>query len=154
MAKPKSKKRAAKSPRAKKRAQLAKMMRGIDFCMMTTHAADKSLHARPMSNNGEVEFDGDAWFFTSRDSRKVEELEKDPRVELSYVGGTKGAPIWISLTGTAKIVDKEETKVELWMKELERWFEDGPEDPEVVLIHVKAKRVAWWSYKDEGELKM
>ena len=40
------------------------MMRDLDFCMLTTHAADGGLHARPMSNNGEVEFDGDVWFFS------------------------------------------------------------------------------------------
>jgi general stress protein 26 len=129
-------------------------MRGIDFCMMTTHGGRKLLRSRPMSNNGEVDFDGDAWFFTSRDSRKVTEIEKDKRVELSYVGGTRREPIWISVSGTAEIVDDEEQKAELWMKELEQWFENGPEDPEVVLIHVKGEQAAWWTYGDQGEIKL
>jgi general stress protein 26 len=148
-----TKKRSRKKS-SKQVAQLATLMRGIDFCMMTTHGTDNVMRSRPMSNNGEVEFDGDAWFFTSRDSRKVAEIESDSRVELSYVGGTKRAPIWISLAGTAEILDDNDLKEELWLDELEQWFDNGPDDPEVVLIHVKAEQAAWWTYEDQGELKL
>jgi len=134
--------------------KLAKLMRGIDLCMMTTHGTNHSLHARPMSNNGEVDFDGDAWFFSWRKTAKVRELQKDPRVSLSYVGGTQRAPVWISVTGKASIVDDAAKKTELWMDELSRWFEDGPDDPDVVLIRVRAKRAQWWSYKGEGDVTL
>lgn len=146
----------AKSKRSSgaERKKLAKMMRGIDFCMMTTHGRGNTLHARPMSNNGEVDFDGDAWFFTWKDSTKVAELAANPGVELSYVGGTKREPVWISVSGTTEIVEDTDKKVELWMDELAQWFEDGPEDEDVVLIHVKAKRAGWWSYKGEGHVTM
>jgi general stress protein 26 len=40
------------------------------------------------------------------------------------------------------------------MKELEQWFENGPEDPDVVLIHVEANHAEWWSYEDQGEVRM
>ena len=46
--------------------------------MLTTHADDGTLHGRPMSNNGDVEFDGDSWFFARGDSRKVVEIEAAP----------------------------------------------------------------------------
>jgi general stress protein 26 len=155
------KKKAAKAGRAKttrspaKAKQLkalAAKMRGIDLCMMTTQAADGSLHTRPMSNNGKVAFDGDAWFFSSRETCKVDELEADDRVNLSYVGGTKRDPVWIAVSGTAEIVDDEEKKRELWVKQLDRWFQNGPDDPDVVLIHVEAARAHWWSSKGEGEV--
>ncbi len=135
-------------------AKIATMMRDLDFCMLTTRATEGGLHSRPMSNNGEVEFDGDAWFFTWRDSPKVKELAKDRRVQLSYTGGTKTKPVWIAVTGTGKIVDDEATKNELWLDELARWFEDGPSDPDVVLIKVDAKHAQWWSFEDEGELDL
>jgi hypothetical protein len=63
--------------------KLAKMMRGIDLCMMTTQSAEGAFHTRPMSNNGEVEFGGDAWFFSGRDTPKVKELIKDDRISLA-----------------------------------------------------------------------
>lgn len=135
------------------RAKLTELMRGIDLCMMTTVGSDGALHARPMSNNGEVEFDGDAWFFSSK-STKTEELRDDDRVNLSYVGGTKKAPLWISLSGRARIVTAVAKKKELWQKELDRWFDNGPEDPKVVLIQVRAERASWWSYEDEGSVEL
>ena len=64
--------------------KIAQMMRDLDFCMLTTTSDDGRLHSRPMSNNGEVEFDGDVWFFSAADSRKIEEIEENPEVELSY----------------------------------------------------------------------
>lgn len=147
----KGSKSAARSNDLKK---LAARMRGIDLCMMTTHGAEGQLHTRPMSNNGEVDFDGNAWFFTSRDTRKVSEVEDDGRVSLSYVGGTKREPVWIAIEGAAEIVDDEDKKRELWVDELDRWFENGPEDPSVVLIHVVAEHATWWSGEEQSDLAL
>lgn len=136
-------------------AKLAKMMRGIDLCMMTTQRDGRSFHTRPMSNNGEVEFDGDAWFFTSRDTPKVKELEADDRVSLSYVGGKKKKkPIWIAVTGRGAIVDDVAKKKKLWLDELDRWFENGPTDPDVVLIRVEARHAVWWRGEEQGEVHL
>ena len=55
-----------------------------------------------MSNNGEVEFDGDVWFFSAADSRKVGEIEATPRVHLSYVDRDQWR--FVSMTGRARIV--------------------------------------------------
>ncbi|MEJ7597589.1 MAG: pyridoxamine 5'-phosphate oxidase family protein [Kofleriaceae bacterium] len=134
--------------------KLSKLMRGIDLCMMTTVGDRGAFHTRPMSNNGEVEFDGDAWFFSHRDSVKIKELKRDPSVSLSYVGGTKTKPVWIALTGRGEVIRDEETKRELWVDELERWFDGGPEDPEVVVIKVSAKRIQWWQYDEGGEISI
>jgi general stress protein 26 len=54
--------------------RIADMMRNLDFCMMTTHSST-GMRARPMSNNGEVEFDGDVWFVSAAESRKVDDSE-------------------------------------------------------------------------------
>ncbi|MDQ3134978.1 MAG: pyridoxamine 5'-phosphate oxidase family protein, partial [Acidobacteriota bacterium] len=105
--------------------QIAKMMRHLDFCMLTTQSGDGQLHARPMSNNGEVELDGDVWFFSAADSRKVTEIEAEPGVELSYTDTKRF--LFISMSGEAEIVRDVKKKSELWMEDLERWFDDGPE---------------------------
>lgn len=133
--------------------ELAKKMRGIDFCMMST-TNKKTIHSRPMSNNGQVDFDGDCWFFSWKDSQKVREIEKNSRVALSYTGGTAKKPTWIQLEGRARVVTNAKKKKELWTKGLERWFEDGPEDPEVVLLHVRATRAEWWSFEEQGDVEL
>ena len=126
---------------------IAAMMRDIDLCMLTTHAGD-ALHTRPMSNNGEVEFDGDLWFFSDRDSRKVKEIASDPRVLVSFAEAEEG--IWLALEGRASIVTDVAKKKELWLEELERWFENGPEDDSIVLIKVNAERAEHWGSKGDG----
>ena len=135
-------------------AELAKKMRGIDFCMMSTISTGGAIRARPMSNNGEVEFDGDAWFFSWKDSQKVRDIAKSSHVSLDYTGGKKRNPLWIHVDGRARIVTDAKKKKELWLKELERWFEDGPLDPEVVLIHVRATRAEWWSFEEQGDIRL
>ena len=138
--------------RARSIKQIAKLMRDLDFCMLTTQAGDGQLHARPMSNNGEVEFDGDVWFFCAADSRKVEEIEAEPRVELSYADPERF--LFISMSGDAEIVRDVEKKRELWIEDLERWFEEGPDSEDVVLVKVTPTTVAFWNGEEEGEVTL
>ena len=132
--------------------QIATMMRDLDFCMLTTHSSDGQLRARPMSNNREVEFDGDVWFFSAADSRKVEDISRDPRVELSYADTARF--IFIALSGKAEIVRDAGKKRELWIEDLERWFEGGPESEDIVLIKVTPGFVAYWNGDDDGEIEL
>ena len=51
--------------------KLRDLMKDINFCMLTTLDDDGCLRSRPMSTNGEVEANGDLWFFISASSHKV-----------------------------------------------------------------------------------
>ena len=105
-----------------------------------------------MSNNGEVEFDGDVWFFSAADSRKVREIEAEPTVHLSYVDLEDWR--FVSMTGRARIVRDAEKKHELWMEELEQWFDEGPDSDAIVLIKVSPSVVSYWTRNDAGDLKI
>jgi general stress protein 26 len=126
---------------------VAARMRDLDICILSTRA-DGRLEARPMSNNGQVEWDGDTWFFANRDSAKVQQIEADPAVSLGYVATERGT--WIAIEAEAEIVDDAAEKRERWFEDLERWFPEGPEDPGVVLIRAAATRVRAWG--KDGEL--
>jgi general stress protein 26 len=130
--------------------KVAMLMKKLDLCLMTTRSTD-GMRARPMSNNGEVEFDGDVWFFSNEDTRKIEEIERDPEVHLGYADTENF--VFVSMTGEATIVKDKEKKRALWMKELERWFENGPESDDIVLIKVTPHTVAYWG-DDEGEISL
>lgn len=65
---------------------LAEKMKDIDFAMLATQARGGGIASRPMSNNREVEYDGDAWFFTEESALLVGEIEANPAVNLSYQG--------------------------------------------------------------------
>ena len=130
--------------------KVADLMADLDICMLTTQSLDGALRARPMSNNGEVEFDGDVWLFSAAESRKVEEIEAQSLVPLAY-SDTKRYR-FISMSGEAEIIRDVDKKKELWLEELERWFDDGPESEDIVLIKVRPGTVTYWNGEDQGEL--
>jgi general stress protein 26 len=103
-----------------------------------------------MSNNREVEVDGDVWFFSAADSQKIRDIEANPVVHLSYVD--LEAWRFLSVTGKARIVHTVKKKQELWQPELERWFDDGPESDAIVLIKVAPTLVSYWTKKDDGQV--
>ena len=73
---------------------LSKKMAKLDFTMMATRSSNGTLTARPMSNNGDVEYQGNSYFFAYQNSRKITDLRADPHVTLSYTGavGMLGGP--------------------------------------------------------------
>lgn len=122
-------------------ADLASAMSKIDFCMMQTFG-EHGISTRPMSNNGEVEYDGDNWFFARTSSTKIAEIARDNRVQLTFTD--PAGPSFISVWGTTNVIRDVAQKKKLWHKSLERWFDNGPEDPDVSLIQVTANRIQAW----------
>lgn len=135
-------------------ADLAETMKDIDFTMLCTHH-DGAIAARPMSNNREVDWDGDSYFFTWADAMMVADIAADPRVTLSFQGkaGLLGMrPFFASVEGDADIVRDKAQFAAHWSKDLDRWFEQGIDTPNVVMIHVRATRAHYWDGEDEGEV--
>ena len=128
---------------------LSETMRKIDICMLSTHTAGNSIGSRPMSNNGEVDYDGDSYFFTWDESRMVADIRDDPNVSLNFQGKD-----WFSVAveGMAEIVDDKAQFETHWTPDLDRWFKDGVETDGLVMIAVKASRVAYWDGEDNGEI--
>ena len=135
--------------------QISEAMRKIDFTMLTTVASDGGLAARPMSNNQDVEYDGDSYFFTLEDTNTVREIAANPRVGLTLHGntGNLGKPsLFIAAAGTAQIIRDKAAFEKHWVKDLERWFEQGVDTPGLVLIKVHADHLHYWDGEDQGEV--
>lgn len=135
--------------------ELSEKMRDIDFTMLFTKSEDGALAGRPMSNNREVEYEGDSYFFTDGDTRTVRDIERDPTVSMSVVGSKSllgKPPIFIAVEGQAELIrDKAEFQAH-WHKELDYWFDEGIDTPGLTLIKVHATRIHYWDGRDEGEL--
>jgi general stress protein 26 len=131
-------------------AEIAQLIADIDICMLVTRS-DDGLRGRPMSNNRNVEYDGDSWFFAYRDGQHVADIEGDPDVALAYMHTERG--IWISIEGEAQVTDDVDRKRSLWQDELKMWFPEGPEDERVVLIKVAADRARLWNDGEERTLE-
>ncbi len=136
---------------------LSEKMREIDFGMLSTRAANGAIASRPMSNNGEVEYRGDSYFFSEGDAHSVGEIERDSTVGLTFTG-SKGLlgkpPIFIGIEARAELIRDKTAFVEHWTKGLDHWFEQGIDTPGLVLIKVHAERIHYWAGKDQGEVKV
>lgn len=127
--------------------KINEMIRDIKVAMMTTIDIHGHLHSRPMVTQ-EVEFDGDLWFFAKENSDKVAEIKVNPKVNVSYVKGNS----YVSIAATAYIIRDVEKKKELWHEPLKIWFEEGPESPKTVLLHLKGGTAQYWEGPSGGML--
>ena len=136
---------------------ISEAMRDIDFCMLSTRTPSGGIAARPMSNNREVDYDGDSYFFACDSAHSVSEIDADPNVGLSYHGKDHllGKPgIFIAIEGKAELIRDKGEFAEHWTTGLDRWFKDGIDTPGLVLIKVHADRLHYWDGGEEGEVKL
>ena len=136
-------------------AELSEKMRDIDFAMLSTRTEGGAIAARPMSNNRQVDYDGDSWFFALDDTRTVGDIGRDPQVGLGYLGksGVLGMrPFFVAIEGRGELIRDHAAFAEHWSTDLDRWFAQGIDTPGLVLIRVAAERLHYWDGEDEGEL--
>ena len=136
---------------SKSLSDLAKKMREIDIAMLSTHAENGAIAGRPMSNNGEVDYDGDSYYFTWENSRIVADIERDPTVSLTFQGSKAFS---VAVEGKAKLLRDKNSFKEHWTSDLDEWFKDGIDTKGVVMINVHATRVHYWDGEEDGEVKL
>ena len=121
--------------------KLREMIKGIEFAMLTTVEDDGSLRSRPMAAQ-KVEFDGDLYFFTKSRAAKVNEVENDRQVCVSYA--VPDEQRYVSMSGVARLL-RDRTKIEeFWFGDLESWFPRGLEDPELALLWISVTQAEYW----------
>ena len=132
-------------------ATVTKLMKDLDICMMVTQSKRGSLNSRPMSNNRDVKYKGDSYFFTYGDTRKVKDIEANPQVSLNFEGKKD---LFISVSGKAKLIRSKARFAEHWVKSLDQWFPQGIDTPGMVLIHVKGNALHYWQREKEGKISL
>ncbi len=130
---------------------LAATLRELDICMMVTQSKRGSFNSRPMSNNRDVTYKGDSYFFTYEKSQKIKELEANPQVCLNFEGSKD---MYISISGKAKLIRNKKAFADHWVKSLDQWFENGIDTPGLILIQVKGVNLKYWQREKEGEIKL
>ena len=136
---------------------ISEKMRDIDFAVLSTRTEGGAIAGRPMSNNRDVEFDGDSYFFTCDDTRTVRDIGRDPSVGLTYQAksGVLGMkPFFITVEGRAELIKGKGRFAEHWAKDLDAWFKEGIDTPGLTLIKVVAERLHYWDGFDEGEIAL
>lgn len=137
-------------------AEIAKEMSGIDIAILSTHTANGEIANRPMSNNGDVSYDGTSYYFTNDQTRVVSDIERNPKVALGFSSeaGLFSKGIYVAVEGTAELIRDKATLKKHWTSDLDKWFDNGVETPGLVLIEVKATRATYWKGREEGEVQL
>ncbi|MDQ0643762.1 pyridoxamine 5'-phosphate oxidase family protein [Microbacterium murale] len=121
------------------RAKVAELVKKFRFGMFVTGHADGTLVAHPLTVQ-EAEFDGDLWFLVSKNSSPIRDLAADSHANVSLSSNDA----WVSLSGTARLVEDREKLNELWNPVVEAWFPDGPDDPAVGVLKFSADSAEYW----------
>lgn len=121
--------------------KLAELIRDIHIAMLVTEDREGHLRSRPMAVQ-RAPFDGDLWFFTNESSPKVDEVARDQRVNVSFSDAHRQR--YVSVSGTAGIVQDHAKMAELWHDDLRAWFPKGLQDPELALLRVSVHEAEYW----------
>lgn len=131
----------AQSTKSHDLSKLLEKIKDARYAMLTTADEAGHLHARPMYTQ-EPAADGTLWFFTDKDSAKVHEVRLDSQVCVAYAD--PGSSLYVSVTGTAKVVTDRAKIHELWSESLKAWFPGGKDDPHIALLRVDIERGEYW----------
>jgi general stress protein 26 len=135
---------------------IAKDMAGIDIAILSTHTEGGQIANRPMSNNGDVAYDGTSYYFALGTTRAVTDIERDPKVALGFSSeaGLFSDGIYVAVEGIAELIRDKAAFAQHWNSDLDKWFDKGADTPNLTLIKVKAQRITYWKGTDEGEIRV
>lgn len=136
---------------------LASKMKGIDIAFLSTKTDNGEIASRPMSNNGDVEYDGDSYYFTYEQSRTVSDIRRDKTVTLSFTGKSgivSGPSFYASVQGKAELITDKAAFEAHWTNDLDVWFEKGVDTPGLTLVKVHALRITYWDGSEQGTISV
>ena len=119
------------------------MVKDIKYTMMTTRNGENHLHSCPMNTTETSIGAKEIWFIGHTPSETVDNIKQNAEVNLAYV--TQDADKYLSVSGTAELVDDAEKLDELWTVMYNAYFEQGKEDPRVQLIKVVPHGAEYWA---------
>jgi len=129
------------------RTRLWDLIHDIRFAMFTTRHGNGHLHSRPVTTqNSKLDEDANLWFFMSRSGEPVADVIGDSTVNVVYADPNKDR--YVSVSGTASLVESMAKKQQLWSKLAEAYFPAGVNDPDLALVQVKIIHASYWDVKE------
>ena len=129
------------------------LIKDTRFCMLSHRHADGTLHTHPLTTqNKDLGADACLYFFVSKSTEVGQRLRQDGNVNLSYANPDKDT--WVSVTGSARVLEDLEKKRELFNTMAKAWFPNGPEDPDMELVEVRIDEAEYWNVKENKLLQL
>ena len=119
--------------------KIAEIVKEIRTAMLVTMDESGAPRSRPMATQSRP-FDGTLWFFTANDSGKIDDLDRDDRVNVAYASKSE---TYLSVSGRAEVIRDKALIQEMWSPMLKAWFE-GPDDPRLCLLRVDVDEAEYW----------
>ncbi len=123
------------------RDKVAGLIKGIHICMMNTAGKDGSIDSRPMALQN-TPFDGTLWFLTRGSSEKVNEVQGDGHVTLTFAEPKDQK--YVTLKGKASVSQDRGKVHDLWNEMYKAWFPGGPDDPSISVLRVDVSDGDYW----------
>ncbi|NTH49238.1 pyridoxamine 5'-phosphate oxidase family protein [Agrobacterium rhizogenes] len=111
----------------------------IGFCMLTTQIGN-DMRARPMAVHVEP-IENTIYFLTDVASHKDDEIVRRPDVCLAFAD-TRSRK-YVSISGTAQVLNDRERIRELWTTPARAWWET-PDDPSIRVLKVTPSFAEYW----------
>lgn len=119
------------------------VMQQARYCGLITIGSDGQPQARVVDPFPPEE-DFVVWLATNQKTRKVAQIEHNPRVTLYYFDPDD--PGYVTLLGTAELVDAPDEKAKRWKEEWSSFYSEKNNGSDYLLIRVKPFRIEVVSY--------
>lgn len=128
--------------------KLRELLSDFDSAMLVTRTINGELRSRPMAV-ADVQPGGCLWFITERHSGKLEEIARDNHVNVAMQSRMK----FVSVSGTAVVVEDRRKVEELWNEAWKIWFPGGKDDPSLILLKVQGENGEYWDNSGVSGIK-
>jgi general stress protein 26 len=102
---------------------------------------ENTVRFRPMSHV-DIDDQGKIWFFATLDQAKIDEIQNNPTVFLTYAN--ENEMLYLSIEGMAFLNTDKEIMKELFTPYVKAWIPQGLRDPDLVLLVVHPLEVEYW----------
>lgn len=128
--------------------KLSELIKDMSVGMLTTMNSHNALVSRPMSAL-EMDSSGAIWFFTDKNSEKVESLNT---MNLSFTDEKDGT--YVSMSGYGEVLFDKERIQDLWTSFAKPWFPDGPDSPNLALLKFLPQTAEYWDAPHSKMVRM
>ena len=122
--------------------KIAELNKEVKFAMMTTVTHEGHLHECPMTTSETDLAAKEIWFIGDKKTETVADIKNNPQVNLSYA--CQEGKDYVSINGTAELVDDAAKLDELWSPVYNAFYEHGKEDANIQLIKVIPNGAEYW----------